>query len=131
MWEVVTSVKRLERMLDKAIGILYTKTGGGCHNYGEKSRLGDFKMESMNGFGSPLGIIYLPSEEEQEKWGYKNKVLATINVKEGTYTRTWDNTYDEGKFKTPFIVMHDTDMIMQKLGLRPKQESNPYSSCKQ
>lgn len=119
MWEVITSVKSLENMLDKAVRVLYKKTGGGCHNYGEKSKLGEFKLERSNGLGSPLGIIYLPSEEEQKKWDYKTKVLATINLEKGTYTPTWQD-YDEKKYKIPFIVMYDTDMILKNLGLEPK-----------
>ncbi|MEM4245181.1 MAG: hypothetical protein QW404_03750 [Candidatus Nanoarchaeia archaeon] len=119
MWEVIQSVKSLESMLDRAVKILYKKVGGGCHNYGENSKLGQFKLERVNGLGSPLAIIYQPGEEIQQRWGYEKKVIATIDLKKGTYERAWKE-HDEEKYKIPFIVMYDTDMILKKLGLEPK-----------
>ncbi|MFH1211000.1 MAG: hypothetical protein V1645_03715 [archaeon] len=104
----------LEEILNNSILTMYHKLGGGRDNYGK--RLGRMEVRKLE-FGK-MGIMYFPSEEIKKE-GCQEGIVATINLEDKTYTPQWNG--DMAEFKTiPYVVMNDTELVMETLGLQKK-----------
>ncbi len=104
----------LEEMLNNAILTMYHKLGGGRDNYGK--RLGRIEVRKLE-FGK-MGIMHFPSEEIKKE-GCKEGIVAVINLEDKTYTPQWNGKMAEFK-AIPYVVMNDTELVMETLGLQKK-----------
>ncbi|MFH0711566.1 MAG: hypothetical protein V1889_00395 [archaeon] len=113
----------LEDILNNVVRWLYRVRPRGQVNYGGKDSLvgivGLSRFNNRQGPGN-VNIEYAPAERYRKKWGYVQKKIGTINLRERTFSVGWDGEYRESHCMVPKVLMRDTERVMEYLGLKRK-----------
>ncbi len=112
-----------EDLLKNAVMALYIFRPGGEENYGgEKPLIGKVFLSRFNNPDpGKVNVEYNPSDQYEKRWKYVQTTLVVINLRNRTYSRSWDESYNEQYHQRPEVLMKDTEEVMGSLGLKFKK----------
>lgn len=124
----------LEDILGHAIRNLYLLLPNGKENYKKNDpKIGHVWLAvDFEGDYHSIALSYSPSSYYQDRFGYLNCQIGSINLKKKTYKVVWGHekdcfkTIDSDEWLTknhqlPVLLMKDTQKVMSYLGLRKER----------
>jgi hypothetical protein len=115
----------LEKILDSALSSLLQLRAGSKKNYGSRPAIGHVFLDRFNANNPGIALVeYCPSPYYTDKWGYVQKVLASIDLKGRKYTLNFNPEEGEDYCQIPKTLMGDLPGVLPQLGLKQSKQAD-------